>query len=444
MMARGAWCALLLASLAACKGGSKADRLRRTSEEAPVQVVRPSESGARPRANLDEREPNDELANDLPVGATARGRLASATDVDRFRVAVASAGMIELQVAAVPAVDLVLELRSEAGAVIAKSDRGGAGALEGIAGFPVEVGSYEVILRAFVKPAGKTKKGAPAASPGEFPSEPYELAVSMSEPGPELEPNFDAGTASALTLGEPATGRIGWAGDVDMWKVGTEVLAATDALDLTLAAVEGLALQLELRDGLGRPIATRKGGKGQALAVRGWGPGEDSSAPPFLFVVVSADRSHPAQGYQLSAAVRVREPSEERESNDAPERAQPLPEEGAPQLATLDLGDVDCFSVPAAATRRKIEVVVDPGESAAMNPVAEVLLGTRVIATSDVAAGAAERVLAEVPAGAAAVVRVRGAAKAGPPGPYRVSWIEAPQDAMPPEEPAAPSGSSAR
>ncbi len=447
MVARGAWRALLLvAALAACKGGSKAERLRRTSEEAPVQVVRPSESGERPRASLDEREPNDEAANDLPLGAAAQGRLASAADIDRFRVTVAKAGMLEVQISAVQGVDVVLELRSAASEVLAKSDRGGAGVLEGLAGFPVDVGSYEVVVRAFVKPPKKAKKAKPGAAPASaegFPSEAYELTVAMAEPSPDLEPNFDAGTASELTLGEPATGRIGWSGDVDVWKIGTEVLAGSDALDLALTGVEGLALQLELRDGLGRPIASRKGGKGQALAVRGWSLGEEPSMPPFLFVVVSADRSHPAQGYQLSATVRVREASDERESNDTPERAQPLPEEGAPQSATLELGDVDCFAVPAAATRRRIEVVVDPGD-AAMNPMAEVLVGTRVIASADAAAGAADRVIAEVPAGAAAVVRVRGAAKAGPPGPYRVSWTEAPGDVMPPEEPAAPSGSAER
>lgn len=453
MAERGAWRALLLAvALLACKGGSKTDRLRRTSEEAPVQVVSPGEPGERRRTNVDEREPNDELANELPLGAAAQGRLASSADLDRFRITVASAGMLEVQVSAVPAVDLVLELRSSAGAVLAKSDRGGAGVLEGLAGFPVEPGGYELVLRAFVKPPAKAKKQQPppaaAPAPEGFPSEPYELTVAMSEPGAELEPNFDAGTASELALGEPATGRLGWSGDVDVWKLGIEVLAATDALDLTLAAVEGLALQLELRDGLGRPIASRKGGKGQPLAVRGFAPSEDASTPPFLYVAVSADRSHPAQGYQLSAVVRVREPSDERESNDAPERAQPLPEEGAPQLATLDLGDVDCFAVPAAATRRRIEVVVDPGDSSAgaMKIAVEVLLGARVVATSVTpsAAAAAERVLAEVPAGAVAVVRVRGAARAGPPGPYRVSWTEALGDAMPPEEAAAPSGSAAR
>lgn len=450
MVVRGAWRALLLATaLAACKGGSKAERLRRTSEEAPVQVVRPGEPGERPRASLDEREPNDEVANDLPLGSAAQGRLASAADVDRYRVTVAKAGMLEVQASAVQGVDMVLELRSAAGDVLARSDRGGAGALEGIAGFPVEAGSYEVVVRAFVKPAKKARKAKPAKTEAEpapaeaFSSEPYELTVAMSEPGPDLEPNFDAGTASELTLGEPATGRIGWSGDVDVWKIGTEVLAGSDALDLALTGVEGMALQLELRDGLGRPMATRKGSKGQALAVGGLSFGEEPSTPPFLFVVVSSDRSHPAQSYQLSATVRVLGASDERESNDAPERAQPLPEEGAPQSATLEAGDVDCFAVPAAATRRRIEMVVDPGDSA-MNPVAEVLLGTRVIATADAEAGAAERLIAEVPAGSMAVVRVRGAAKAGPPGPYRVSWTEAPGDVMPPEEPAAPSGSAGR
>ncbi|MBK7535195.1 MAG: PPC domain-containing protein [Myxococcales bacterium] len=441
------------AASAGCKGRSREERIRRTSDEAPVQVVTPAERSSRPRSTVAEREPNDQAAeaNELALDALAHGRLEAPADVDRFRLTVGAPGKLTVMVTGVPAVDTVLELWDSRGALLARSDRGGAKVDEGVGGFAVDAGRYDVVVRAFVKPAGKSKSkkpAAPAPAPGVaaaaapgYPSEEYELTATLAGPatGGELEPNFDGGTATDLTIGEPATGLVGWAGDVDVWKIGTEVLAASNALDLELSAVEGLALQLELRDGLGRVVGARKGGKGQPLSAHGWVPAEKEGAPPFLYVAVSADRSHPATPYRLSVTARILGEADEREGNDSPEFAQPLGEEGEPLRATWDRGDVDCFVIPVAAFARRVEILVDAeapeaGATGGMpNLAIEVVVGGRTVATSDEPAGKAERALVEVPAGARALLWVRGAAKPGAPARYDVTWTQAQGDAMPPE-----------
>lgn len=467
--------ACALAAMSACKGGSRADRIRRTSDTAPVQVVTAGEGTTRPRSNVAEREPNDQAAqaNDLALEALARGRIEAPSDTDRYRVTLAKAGMLTVTVTGVPLVDLVLELRdARTDAVLARSDRGGAKVDEGVGAFAVAAGAYDVVVRAFVKapakPKGKAGKrkaaepteppasasppGSPAGYPAGYPSEDYELTASLVEPAPgnELEPNYDSGTASDLTIGDRAAGLVGWAGDVDVWKLSTEVLAANNALDVELSGVDGVALQLELRDGLGRTVASRKAGKGQPLAVHGYAPGEQDGAPPFLYVVISGDRSHPQQAYQLTATAREAGAEDEREGNDGPQLAQSLGEEGARLHATWDQGDVDCFAVPVADDARRVEVTVEPAEPAPgavggpTNLVLEVLVADKVVASSDEPGGKAERALAEVPAGKRAVVRVKGASKPGAHGRYDVSWAQAEGDAMPPEEPGGAGTSPAR
>lgn len=481
-VSRGSLASLLLASLAlsgaiGCKGGSKGDRMRRASDASPVEVMEPGEEGRR-KAAVAEREPNDRAAeaNALPLEAVGRGRFESPGDVDRYRVTVDKPGALTVTVSGLAAVDLVVELRDSGDAVVARSDRGGAKSSEGIGGYPATAGSYDVVVRAFEKPVkatkAKPKKGAKAgaaagsgsaAAAGASgaagsgsgappvvvvtaePSEEYEVIATWAEAGGagrELEPNPDAGTASDLAVGETVSGFIGWSGDVDAWKVSTEVLAATNALDVEVTGVEGVALTLEIRDGMSRPQATRKGGRGQPVAIHGYLPRSAPGAPPILFVVVSGDRSHPQLEYQLEAAPREIRATDELEPNDRPDIAQPFSPAGATDAtpdgeggavtdaeavtvlhARWDAGDVDCFALPQAAVRRRLEVAVSAAEKT--NLAVELLVGDKVVASSDEAMGKLEHVAAEVPAGARAVVRIKGAAKPGEGGAYDVSWSEA-------------------
>jgi hypothetical protein len=447
----------------ACKGGAKSDRIRRSNDAAPVVVVAPTAGSARPKTSTVEREPNDlaAQATALALDTFGRGTMLTAADVDRYRLTVAKAGALTVTVSALAGVDLIVELRGAEDAVLAKSDRGGVKVDEGIGGYPVSPGAYDVVVRAFVKPvkAPPKKRGrgaaeaAGAVSAGSAAgaasgavvvmtpaSEEYEIVATVATPGSghEVEPNADSGTAGELAIGETASGLLGWSGDVDVWKVGTEVLSASDALDLEVSAVDGAALTVELRDGLGRSTAIRKAARGQPIAIHGWSAAGPEGAPPFLYVVISGDRSHPRLPYQLHLVARAAAVGEEREPNDRVEAAQILGADEPLVHARWDVGDVDCFELPAADHPRHLEVTVDAG--ATTNLAAELVVGGHVLASSDEPLGKVERVIADVPAGARAVVKVRGAAKPGAEGSYDLLWGERSGDAMPPEEgaPARP------
>jgi hypothetical protein len=452
-----------------CKGGK--ERIRRTADAGTAVEVVTGDPETRRKVSVVEREPNDRPAEAgaLPLESVGRGRFDSPADVDRYRVKIAQPGALTVTVSGLAAVDLVLELRDEADQVLARSDRGGAKLSEGIGGYPVTPGSYDVVVRSFQKAAKPTKgkdakKKAEPAPQGDAgavgsgapvvmteASEEYEVIATSSPtaagpaPGHELEPNADAGTASDLAVGETGIGLIGWSGDVDVWKLGTEVLAANNALDVEVTGLEGVTLTVEVRDGMSRPQTTRKGARGQPVSIRGYLPKIPEGTPPILYVAVSGERSHPQAEYQLKAGVRVFTPTEELEPNDKPEQAQPFATageggeggDGGEPVTTLraswDAGDVDCFALPEAATARRLEVTVNAAEGT--NLAAELLVGGRVVAKSDEPAGKLEHVVAEIPAGAKAIVRVRGSAKPGAAASYDVSWAEvAAPDAMPPEE----------
>ncbi|MEZ4359317.1 MAG: PPC domain-containing protein [Kofleriaceae bacterium] len=420
-----------------CKSGAKGERLRRSSDAAPVEVVVRGTSSPRARTAAPEQEPNDEAAQatPLPLGAAGRGRLETKADVDRYRVTVAKPGALTVTVSPVPELDLVVELRGPSDTVLAKSDRGGANTLEGVGAVPVTAGAYDVVVRAYVKPTRASKKSSKSPPPAaEAPGEAYEVVAELEDARPagrELEPNEDAGTANDLAIGQTVTGLFGWHGDVDVWKISTDVLAEGDALDFELSAVDGVTPTVELQDGMNRSLAVRKGARGQPLTVRGWRP-DPAAAPRFLYAVLRAERSHPTQAYELKLTGHALAAGAELEPNDTPEVAQPLTDE-APQLATWDLGDVDCFELPTAASPRWVDLTVE-GERG-MNLAIELMVGGRAVATSDAPKGQAEHILGEVPAGAAGVIVVHGAAKPGDAGSYQVRWTQG--DAMPPEEGAA-------
>ena len=467
---------LVLLIPSACKGGGK-ERIKRSSDAGPVEEVTSTEQVGRPKASVSEREPNERTAeaNALPLDAVGRGRIDSPTDVDRYRVTIEAPGALTVTVSGLQATDLVVELRDRADVVLARSDRGGAKISEGVGGYPVAPGTYDVVVSSFTKPVkakakAKTKaaKGktaaeeaaaagsastAPSTAPVVVvePSEEYEAiatfvtaaSIAAAAPGgerQELEPNPDAGAASDLAIGEVAAGLIGWTGDVDVWKVSTEVLAANNALDVEVSAVEGVTLTVEVRDGMSRPQTTRKGERGKPVTIRGYAPKIIEGAPQILFLAVSGERSHPQLGYSLKVGARLVGEAEELEPNDKPELAQPFDVAGADGdvahstlHARWEAGDVDCFSLPVAAAKRRVEVTVSVADKG--NVAAELVVGERVVASSDEAAGSLEQLVADVPAGAKAVVRVKAAAKPGAETAYDVSWAEVSADeGMPPEE----------
>ncbi len=449
--ARQALTLALTLAVAAC---GKSGRGQRDRDAPPVVMVEPGQGGV----PVDEHEPNPTpaQATPLPIGGVGRGVLDGSADVDVFALTVAQTGMLTLRLDGVDGVDLLLEVVDASGVVLARSDRGPAKTGEGVPNLGVAKGTYYAVVREFVKPAAraktktKPKKGQPDAAPPPpgrtGPSPTYQLRASLAPTGPgaEREPDDDAATANELVIGDVVTGFVGWTGDVDVWKLAIEALTTRNAYDVELAAVDGVALTLEVRDGAGVLLLTRKGGRGAAVAVRGVVPASDPTAGAFHTLTVRGDRSNPEAGYQLTVRGRLLAPDDETEPNDKREQAQALPGGSGVMHATLGAGEVDHFAVPPAADAQQLDVVVRGGDG--LDVVIEVVAAAGLVARADAgAASAGERLEQRLGPGDTVWIVVSAKAVKGDTGlarDYELTWTLGPAEdlPLPPEEGGEPAG----
>ena len=420
MAARRSWrarCAVgLLAAVACAAACNKKSVHRRTGDAAAVEVVTmpPLPDGGASGTASDEIEPNDgdDVATVLALGATVRGKIDPDADVDHYRIDVTQAGALAVMVTGLEALDVVLEIEDASGTVIARSDRGGARIREGVPNLGVTPGRYTAVVQAKKPPPPKRKpkRGAAPPEPAKPIGGPYEITANMVAPasGSEHEPDDDRGEANDLIAGDTATGYIGWQGDLDVWKVSVEALSARNALDIELSAVEGIALTLEISDGIGQPIIARKGPRGAPLVVRGFVPSVPQGAPPFHYLTVKADRSNPETAYQIRVAAKVIPPDAESEPNDTIDTAMAVPPDRKSLHAHWSTGDVDCFAVPIEEGARSLEISIDTPND--LDLAIELFIDGKLVAKVDhPGKGAAERLTAPVQAGGHAVACVRGA-----------------------------------
>jgi hypothetical protein len=413
----GARRSLALAAVAlAAVGCGKKGAHRQAGDAAAVEVVTApaAPDGGAPGTVSDEIEPNDgnDVATVLPLGATVHGKIDPDTDVDRYRIDVTQAGALAVMVDGHDALDPVLEIEDASGTVIARSDRTGARIREGVPNLGVTPGRYTAVVTAKKPPPPAPKKRPPrrpAPEPARPAGGPYEITASMVAPaaGLEHEPDDDRGEANDLIAGDTGSGYLGWSGDVDVWKISIEALSARNALDVELTAVEGVALSLEISDGIGQPIVIRKGARGAALAVRGFAPTVPPGAPPFYYLMVRGDRSNPETAYQIRATAKLAAPDSEVEPNDTPETATSMADRKKLR-AHWSTGDVDCFAVPPADTTRTFDVSIDTPRD--LDLALDLLIDGKLMEKVDhPGKGAAEKLVMTVPPGAHAVIRVRGA-----------------------------------
>jgi hypothetical protein len=431
--------ALALVTLGGCKQG----RQKRTSDAAPVEIVTaPIVADAGTASATDEIEPNDgeDVATALGIGGTVRGRIETETDADHYKIDVSEPGALSVELTGVDGVDLVLEILDTTGTVIAKSDRGAAKVREGVPNVGVTPGRYLAVVRSkkIVVPAKKgkpPKKGkaavAAAAAPVDAPVAPtlapvYEISAKQAPVATagEREPDDDRGTAIDLIVGDTVTGFVGWSGDADVWKLSVETLSEKNAIDVEVSAVEGTALSVEIADGVGQPLALRKGPRGQGLVLRGLVPVVPPGAPPYHYVTIRGDKSNPETAYQLRVTANVPKTDAELEPNDTLERAMAVAADRTEVHGSWTPGDIDCFVLAADAAPRTIDVTVDtPPES---DLEVELLVDGKVIAKGEhPGKGAAERVSGPVPAGAQPVIRIRGTDTSGE-GAYDIKLGEGP------------------
>jgi len=416
------WVALLV-GVVGCRGGDS-KKTRRTGSAAPVEMITAADvgdggaAGGAGGASTDEIEPNDgeDVATPFALGGVARGAIDPESDADFYRLDVDKTGVLQVTVSGVEGVDLSLELLDATGTSLGKSDRGGVRVREGIPNAGVTPGRYTLVVRQVpkkkprpVKPP-KGKKGAPAPAPEPVAAAApvYEVAAQLVTPpaGAERETDDDRGTANDLIVADNATGYIGWSGDRDVWKLSVETLSDKNALDIAVSAVEGVALEMEIADGIGASLASRKAPRGQALTLKSMLPVVAEGAPPFYYVTIKGDRSNPETAYTVHATASVLGPDPELEPNDNPDRPQRIAADRTVVHASWTPGDVDCFALAASDAERTVDFTVDtPGD---IDPALEVLLGGKCVATGNKGRkGPQEKVTALVPAAGTLVLRVR-------------------------------------
>jgi hypothetical protein len=434
--------AVLVAALAGCgkrKGGAK--RIPRDGDAQAVVVV---EDGVPTAAALEEREPNDEAtrATPLALGAIARGSLDGETDVDVYRVELSAAGVLAARLSGIDGVDLALELLDAVGAQLARSDRGPARTIEGLANYPLQPGVYYLTVREFVSKR-RQKQGL---RPG--PSATYDLAVELvTAPAPEQErePNDDAASAREILIGDDGAGYIGWAADVDVWKLPIEGFTAQYSLDMDITGVPGVTLTLDVLDDDGALVLRRKGEADGGLSVRNLVPVTEEAAPRgpaqrFFYARLEARRSSPVDAYRLHVATRLLDLDEEIEPNDETGHATPLREDDrvseGKRTGFLTVGDVDQYRLAPGEQPMLLTVEVTPRDAA--NVAITVLVGGETLAMANAGDKGSKEYLADVsiPAGKAAHVQVSGAGALGDAARYDLTWSVAPstQQGQPPSE----------
>jgi hypothetical protein len=321
----------------------------------------PDAGGRAAGASGDEIEPNDgdDVATPFPLDSTMRGKLDSETDVDHFRIDVDKPGALALMVNAVDA-DLIVELEDSNGAMIARSDRGGVRVREGLPNFGVVPGRYTAVVKAAPRRKAKPVKGKAVPAPvSDKPAPVYELtsALVAIPANAEHEPDEDRGTANDLLIGDAGAGFIGWGGDVDVWKLSVETLSAKNAIDIEVSAVEGVALELAVDDGIGNPVIVRKAPRGAPLIVRGLVPNVPASSPPFHYLTIKGTGSNPETGYTVRVTANVPVTDSEIEPNDTPEKPFPMPSDRTIVHGRWTPGDVDCYAIAGSGL---ITAVVNP------------------------------------------------------------------------------------
>ena len=192
-----------------------------------------------PRAG-GEAEPNDDAAHAQPVSdGTVLGYL-SRGDVDVYRYTASAPTELDVEVAPPERVDIKLEILSETGARLARSDAGRRREAEHLPNVAVPGGTVLIRLS-----AGKSDGN---------PDEPYRLTVASRPPEAwaEHEPNDSPATATPLADGERGNGLLAPRGDVDFWRLAPATGAGE--LKVGVGGVSGLALAVRVLSASGREL----------------------------------------------------------------------------------------------------------------------------------------------------------------------------------------------
>lgn len=330
-------------------------------------------------------------------------------DVDWFRIDVETPGMLSVLVTPTSNAALAFELVDPSGTVMAKSQRSGSGIPQGVPNIAVTRGRYAAMVRSVPQKTSHSRVRATEST--RTASYLYEIVAKMNAPVPggEIEPNGERDTASAMTLNTAATGYVGWVGDVDVWQLSVETLSSRNAVDIDVAAVDGVALEIDIANGLGESIVRRNAPRGTNLVVKGLMSAAPPQSPPFYYLTIRAPQANPEAPYQLRATAHIIGVDAEMEPNDTVETAQSFPTDRTIIHATWTAGDIDCFALPprgADQREQTIRIVIAPRGD--FDPEVEVMVkGARQSTANAGGRGAPEQL--SIPADSGAILLVRSA-----------------------------------
>lgn len=442
------WIAAL--ALVACKSEPGEDvTLRRSRDGAPA-VVEVEGSAQIDLAAAREVEPNDDRgkATPLELPVAVSGVLASAADVDVYKIVAPRSGALVIEVDEVDEVDVRLDLMDGAGAALAAADRGPARTAEGIPNYPVRKGdTLFVAVKQFVKKGRQKKKKKKKGSTDEDGEKderpPYRLAVRMLEGAAdelESEPNSEIARARTVLLGDRPSGYLGWSDDVDLWKLSLQGFGENNLIDLSIEGIDGVELELALEDASGAKILSRTSRKSGSLHVRGL----SVTGSPHLVARLSGDRSHESQRYRIQFATRHRDDGAEVEPNDTGKTATELTPPAATAPASSGTGsghltdgnDADYFTIAPADAPVSLTIGVEGPASITFT--LEAWAGGKKIGT-DTRRGKAELFGLALAAGQRVRFRVAGDGVSGEPAAYAITWSQG-EAAAAPTDPFAPPG----
>ncbi len=377
------------------------ERLSRSQDAAAVVVVeRPQFTRDLPA--IEETEPNQDAkqAQKMPFPGQIGGTLAIG-DVDVFRLDITAEGALKLSLECNEEVDLVLEVLDVEGRSLVRSDRGPAKTTEGVANLPVVAGAVYLL-----KVSDYVKKGSPARTVAAN----YRLVAELAGPPPgdqEKEPNNEETAATPLPVGARGFGYLGWAKDIDVWRIDGLPSDGASVLDLVIEGVEQVPLKVELKSGAELSL-TRNGNAGQTLWITGLAilPNQ-----PY-YVILESKRSDPNVPYVLRADVRAATATEEREPNDDPLRALPLAstpgETAGARRGSFGFGDRDVYRLDVTEDAG-LDLELVPGSRS--DAVLEVRAGEQVMKQDAGKSGAVERVHLDLTAGTTVTVIASGSVR---------------------------------
>ncbi|MCA9665409.1 MAG: PPC domain-containing protein [Myxococcales bacterium] len=364
-----------LATLAGsgCRCGARR-RAPRAGSGPAVVIVDPDDVARKP--TVDEVEPNDEVgkAQALPNDHEVGGALASASDVDVYKVTIKKAGILRATVSGVSGVDLVLEALSAEGKRLARVDNSGEGGGEILVNFAVAPGEHFFRVRwASSKKYDKKKKKKRRRRRKEKDNEPeskdkgtfgvwpkgakYRIGydVRAREEGEELEPNWKKSLASTLELGGEAVGYLGWHTDTDWYRVDISAREAGTLIRAELDGVDDVSAQLSIYDAAGKLVQRRWGYRGAPIALVNIKLPDDAKA---LYAVVRCYRQANVESrYSLRVSAVQPLGLTEIEPNDSVGKATSLSPGKAVAGILADLQDRDLYSL---AETGAVQVVVAP------------------------------------------------------------------------------------